>query len=126
MDTTLDFTKALIARDSVTPKDNGCQQLMAEKLEAAGFAVEHLRYGEVDNFWARRGTAEPLFVFAGHTDVVPPGPLDAWDSDPFKPEIRDGMLQSILLMFGTALHHLVACTKRQNRPTESGDKHAWR
>ncbi|MBT8423027.1 MAG: M20/M25/M40 family metallo-hydrolase, partial [Gammaproteobacteria bacterium] len=92
MDTTLDFAKELIARDSVTPKDNGCQQIMAAKLEAVGFTVEHLRYGEVDNFWAKHGTGGPVFCFAGHTDVVPPGPREDWNTDPFEPVISDGKL----------------------------------
>lgn len=92
MSSTLDFAKDLIARSSVTPEDKGCQKMMAEKLEAAGFVVEHLRYGEVDNFWARHGTEGPVLCFAGHTDVVPPGPENEWQSDPFTPEIRDGKL----------------------------------
>jgi len=92
MNKTLDFAKELISRASVTPDDAGCQQLMIERLEAIGFNVERLRFGDTDNFWARRGTQGPLFAFAGHTDVVPTGPLEDWDSDPFQPEIRDGML----------------------------------
>jgi succinyl-diaminopimelate desuccinylase len=82
----------LIARASVTPVDAGCQALLAERLAAIGFAIEHLRFDDVDNLWARRGTDGPLIAFAGHTDVVPPGPTDAWDSDPFTPEVRDGFL----------------------------------
>lgn len=82
----------LIARKSVTPVDAGCQALLAERLAAIGFAIEHLRFDDVDNLWARRGTDGPLIAFAGHTDVVPPGPTDAWDSDPFTPEVRDGFL----------------------------------
>jgi succinyl-diaminopimelate desuccinylase len=92
MSSTVDFAMELIGRESVTPEDSGCQQLIAKRLEAAGFAIEHLRYGEVDNLWARRGNAEPVFCFAGHTDVVPPGPEQEWESDPFEPVIRDGML----------------------------------
>lgn len=92
MDTTLDFAMELIRRASVTPEDNGCQQLMADKLAAAGFETEHLRYGEVENLWARRGSEGPILCFAGHTDVVPPGPEDGWNTDPFVPEIRDGKL----------------------------------
>jgi succinyl-diaminopimelate desuccinylase len=84
MSSTLDFAIELIERKSVTPEDAGCQQLIAERLQAVGFEIEHMRYGEVDNLWARHGTAEPILCFAGHTDVVPPGPLDDWDSDPFK------------------------------------------
>ncbi len=82
----------LIARKSVTPVDAGCQALLAERLAAIGFAIEHLRFDDVDNLWARRGTDGPLIAFAGHTDVVPPGPTDTWDSDPFTPEVRDGFL----------------------------------
>lgn len=82
----------LIARASVTPEDSGCQQLMTAKLAAAGFNIEPMRFGEVDNFWARRGSDGPVLCFAGHTDVVPPGPADEWQSDPFAPEIRDGKL----------------------------------
>ena len=82
----------LIARASVTPEDAGCQPLLAERLGKIGFSIEHLRFGEVDNLWARRGTKPPLFAFAGHTDVVPPGPREAWHSDPFVPEIRDEYL----------------------------------
>jgi succinyl-diaminopimelate desuccinylase len=89
---TIELAKALIARASVTPNDAGCQPLVAERLQAIGFSIESLRFGEVDNLWARRGSAHPLFVFAGHTDVVPPGPLSDWDSDPFIPSLRDGCL----------------------------------
>ncbi|MEK7262708.1 MAG: succinyl-diaminopimelate desuccinylase, partial [Pseudomonadota bacterium] len=77
---------------SVTPDDAGCQKILAQRLTAAGFRCEHLRYGDVDNLWAERGAGKPLVVFAGHTDVVPPGPRENWHSDPFKPEVRDGML----------------------------------
>ena len=90
--TTLDLALDLLRRPSVTPEDAGCQQLMIARLEALGFQVERLRFGNVDNFWARLGDQEPLFAFAGHTDVVPPGPLAQWQSPPFAPEIRDGFL----------------------------------
>ena len=92
MDTTLELAMTLIGRASVTPEDAGCQPLIGERLEQLGFSIEALRFDDVDNLWARRGTEKPLFVFAGHTDVVPPGPLDEWDSDPFEPVIRDGYL----------------------------------
>lgn len=92
MTETLDLAKELIRRVSVTPTDAGCQQLMAERLSALGFAIEHMPFGEVDNLWARRGSAGPVLCFAGHTDVVPAGPLDEWHSDPFGPEVRDGSL----------------------------------
>jgi succinyl-diaminopimelate desuccinylase len=92
MTAALELAEHLIARRSVTPADEGCQQLMGERLAALGFALEPLRFGPVDNLWARRGTAAPLFCFAGHTDVVPTGPLEEWSSDPFVPSIRDGLL----------------------------------
>ena len=80
---TLVLTRELIACASVTPEDAGCQSLMMARLQQAGFAVEPLRFGEVDNFWATRGSSGPLLVFAGHTDVVPPGDTGQWESDPF-------------------------------------------
>ncbi|HXZ50711.1 MAG TPA: succinyl-diaminopimelate desuccinylase [Burkholderiales bacterium] len=92
MESPLELARALIGRRSVTPADGGCQALVAQRLEAAGFACEHLRYGEVANLWARRGSGRPLVCFAGHTDVVPPGPLEQWHSDPFDPALRDGRL----------------------------------
>ena len=82
----------LIARPSVTPDDAGCQALVAGRLQRAGFACESLRYGAVDNLWATHGTGGPVLVLLGHTDVVPPGPREAWSSDPFAPEVRDGVL----------------------------------
>lgn len=92
MTTTLELTKQLIARPSVTPDDQGCQKLIAGRLQAIGFEVEHHRFGEVDNLWARRGKQQPLFVFAGHTDVVPPGPVEQWQYDPFTPTISGNTL----------------------------------
>ncbi len=92
MSDTLELAKNLIARASVTPEDAGCQDTMIARLEAIGFKVERLRFGDVDNFWARRGDQAPVLAFAGHTDVVPTGPLDEWASPPFAPEIRDGLL----------------------------------
>ena len=92
MSDTLDLAMDLVSRASVTPEDAGCQQLMRERLEAIGFRCDDLPFGEVSNFWARHGDAAPLLVFAGHTDVVPTGPLEQWQSDPFQAEIRDGML----------------------------------
>ncbi|NGP53637.1 succinyl-diaminopimelate desuccinylase [Thioalkalivibrio sp. XN8] len=88
----LELARELVRRPSVTPEDAGCQALMAERLERIGFQVERQRYGEVDNFWARRGHAGPLLCFAGHTDVVPTGPLDAWTHPPFEAEVKDGLL----------------------------------
>ncbi len=92
METTLELAKDLISRRSVTPEDGGCQQLIAKRLEALGFKANHLRFDDVDNLWITRGEGDPVFAFVGHTDVVPTGPLDQWNSDPFVPEIRDGML----------------------------------
>ena len=92
MSATLSLTQDLMARNSVTPADGGCQAVMAERLAAAGFKIEKLRYGEVDNLWAVRGDAQPVLCFAGHTDVVPTGPLEEWHSNPFQPEIRAGLL----------------------------------
>src|SRR6185436_13343394 len=88
----LALVKELIARRSVTPEDGGCQELIAKRLAAAGFRCEPMKFGEVANLWARRGTQAPLVCFAGHTDVVPTGPLSEWHSDPFIPTIRDGKL----------------------------------
>lgn len=92
MSQTLELTRNLIARRSVTPADEGCQELIASRLAALGFRIEPLRFGSVENFWARRGSAAPVFCFAGHTDVVPAGPLEEWHSDPFAPTVRDGLL----------------------------------
>lgn len=91
-DPTIQLTCDLIARPSVTPADAGCQELMAERLRALGFEIEPMPFGDVENLWARRGSEGPVLCFAGHTDVVPPGDLDAWHTDPFEPVIRDGML----------------------------------
>ena len=92
MSQTLELTQNLMARRSVTPADEGCQELMISRLEAAGFRIERLRYGNVENFWAKHGDGGPVFCFAGHTDVVPTGPLEEWRSDPFQPAVRDGLL----------------------------------
>jgi succinyl-diaminopimelate desuccinylase len=92
MSQTLELTRNLIARRSVTPADEGCQELIASRLAALGFRIEPLRFGSVENLWARRGSAAPVFCFAGHTDVVPAGPLEEWHSDPFAPTVRDGLL----------------------------------
>ncbi len=92
MSKTLALTEELITLSSVTPEDKGCQARMAELLQPLGFNCETIQSGAVTNLWARRGTAQPLLVFAGHTDVVPTGPLDQWTSNPFKPTHRDGKL----------------------------------
>jgi len=92
MTTTFELTKQLIARPSITPDDQDCQKLIAERLQSIGFEIEHHRFGEVDNLWARRGMQQPLFVFAGHTDVVPPGPVEQWQFDPFTPTLSGNTL----------------------------------
>lgn len=91
-DNTVRLAIELIDKQSITPEDAGCQALLADRLSAAGFRIEKLNSGDVSNLWARRGTQAPLLCFAGHTDVVPPGNMNQWDSDPFKAEIRDGRL----------------------------------
>jgi len=92
MSDTLDLLKELISRESVTPEDAGCQALLTQRLEKIGFKAEQMDFGDTKNLWLTRGTAKPLFVFLGHTDVVPTGPLEQWDSPPFEPTIRDGRL----------------------------------
>lgn len=92
MTAVLELAKALISRPSITPDDAGCQQMLAERLTKIGFVCEHLRFGTVDNLWARHGNTAPLMVFAGHTDVVPTGPEAEWTSPPFQPTVRDGHL----------------------------------
>ena len=92
MSATLELAKSLISRASVTPDDNGCQTLIIERLEKIGFTIYPLKFGDVDNFWAVHGNNGPIFSFAGHTDVVPAGDNDAWESNPFEPTIKNGML----------------------------------
>ena len=92
MSQTLELAKALVARQSNTPDDAGCQAMMCARLAAMGFNIEDLKFGEVSNFWARRGTSSPVFAFAGHTDVVPSGPAADWQSPPFEPTITNGKL----------------------------------
>ncbi len=122
-DATLEFAKALIRRPSITPDDQGCQGLIAERLQVIGFQIESLRFGEVDNLWARRGDKSPLLVFAGHTDVVTPGETSAWKYDPFTPTIDNGLLygrgvadmKASLAAFVTAVETFVA-----RQPDHSG------
>jgi succinyl-diaminopimelate desuccinylase len=110
---TVDLTIALMREPSVTPFDANCQTLMIDRLEKIGFRVERLRFGDVDNFWARRGNAGPVLAFAGHTDVVPTGPLEKWNVQPFAPEIRDGMLigRGAADMKGSLAAMVVACER---------------
>lgn len=116
MDKTLELAMQLIERPSVTPNDAGCQDILSARLAAIGFRIESLRFGEVVNLWAERGSGEPLVVFAGHTDVVPAGPCEQWTSDPFTPALRDGHLygrgaadmKSSLAAFVTAIENFVA------------------
>jgi len=115
-DKTLELARELIRRASVTPEDAGCQKLLAERLGRIGFDCHHLRFGDVDNLWAVRGTAKPLVVFAGHTDVVPPGPRERWNHDPFDPAVIDGYLygrgaadmKSSIAAFVTGIEDFVA------------------
>ena len=119
----LELAKQLIARKSITPQDGGCQPLLAARLERAGFRCEPMNFGEVTNLWARRGTQAPVLCFAGHTDVVPTGPLGEWHSDPFVPTVRDGKLygrgaadmKSSIAAFVVAAEAFVA-----ERPKHSG------
>ena len=120
---TIKLALDLISRPSVTPEDAGCQQTMIARLQALAFNAELLRFEEVDNFWARRGNTGPLFTFAGHTDVVPTGPLDQWDSAPFKPEIRDGYLygRGAADMKGSLAAFITACERFvANHPDHKG------
>jgi succinyl-diaminopimelate desuccinylase len=89
---TIELAMKLIGKRSITPEDLGCQSLIGDLLAAAGFAVDPMRFGAVDNLWVRHGEAAPVLAFAGHTDVVPAGPLDQWRSDPFDPTLIDGVL----------------------------------
>ena len=111
MTPTLQLAHDLIRRRSVTPEDAGCQDLMIQRLEAIGFQVERLRFDEVDNFWATRGTDGPLLAFAGHTDVVPTGPEGQWQHPPFEPVVEDGMLygRGAADMKGSLASMIVAC-----------------
>jgi len=123
MSDTLDLAIDLVSRDSVTPEDKGCQDTMIARLEAIGFKIERLRFEDVDNFWARRGEAGPVLALAGHTDVVPTGPVEHWDSHPFQPEIRDGHLyaRGAADMKGSLAAMVTACERFvANHPDHNG------
>lgn len=111
MEPTLELCCDLIRRASVTPEDGGCQALMMARLQKLGFECTPLPFGEVSNFWAERGSSGPILVFAGHTDVVPTGPAGAWDSPPFEPTLRDGVLygRGAADMKGSLAAMVVAC-----------------
>lgn len=110
---TVALTLDLIRQPSVTPFDADCQRIMIDRLAAIGFTIERMRFGEVDNFWARRGTTGPVFAFAGHTDVVPTGPVDRWAVPPFEPQIVDGILtgRGAADMKGSLAAMVVACER---------------
>src|SRR5579859_811702 len=113
---TFALARELISRASITPNDGGCQEVLAQRLARLGFTIERMRFGEVDNLWARRGKVSPLVCFAGHTDVVPTGPRSQWLSDPFVPTVRDGVLygrgaadmKSSIAAFVTAIESFLA------------------
>ncbi len=111
MEKTLELCCELIRRPSVTPRDEGCQALMIERLHKLGFTCTELPFGEVNNFWAERGTQGPILVFAGHTDVVPTGPIEQWHTPPFEPTLIDGTLfgRGSADMKGSLAAMLVAC-----------------
>ncbi len=120
---TLELSLQLLRQPSVTPVDHTCQDIMAKRLEKIGFNIENMRFDDVDNLWARKGTEAPVFCFAGHTDVVPTGSLDAWNSDPFAPEIRDGELYGRgSADMKTALAAMVVASERfvKKHPTHKG------
>jgi succinyl-diaminopimelate desuccinylase len=120
---TIQLTKDLININSVTPNDNGCQLLMIKRLESIGFIVERLRFGEVDNFWAKRGKTQPLFVFAGHTDVVPSGPSEYWNTPPFDTTFTGDMLfgRGAADMKGSLAAMVTACERFiSNHPNHKG------
>jgi len=120
---TVALARELIRRESVTPADAGCQQLICSHLQQAGFTCEQMDFQDVTNLWATRGEVRPLVVFAGHTDVVPTGPLDQWQIAPFQGEIRDGMLhgRGAADMKGSIACFVTACERfAKNHPTYNG------
>jgi len=116
MSKTLELAKALISRHSVTPDDKGCQTILANRLTPLGFKAEKMNFDEVENLWLRKGNEAPLFCFAGHTDVVPTGPVDDWDSDPFELTIRNEKMygRGIADMKGGIAAFTAACERFVN------------
>ncbi len=119
---TLHLSRELIRRASVTPDDVGCNQLLMDRLSALGFDCEVMNFGEVSNFWARSSRKGPVLCFAGHTDVVPSGPESAWQSPPFEPQIRDGLLygRGSADMKGSLAAMITACERFFERRAEDG------
>lgn len=120
---TLELARELVRRPSITPDDAGCQDLLAGRLRPLGFRVRPMPFGAVSNLWARRGAEPPLFVFLGHTDVVPPGPADAWATPPFDPVLRDGFLhgRGAADMKGSLAAMVTACERfTARRPAPRG------
>lgn len=120
---TIELAKDLISKHSVTPEDAGCQALICERLEKLGFVIETLQFEEVVNFWARRGSEGPVLAFAGHTDVVPTGPVDQWDYPPFEPTIIGDMLygRGAADMKGSIAAFVTACERFINEnPNHTG------
>lgn len=113
MTATLELTCDLVSRSSISPADGACQELLCARLEKLGFVIESLPFGDVSNFWARRGDTSPLLCLAGHTDVVPPGNLEQWLSDPFQPEVREGRLygRGTADMKGSLAAMITACER---------------
>lgn len=118
---TLELARELVRRPSVTPDDAGCQELLAGHLRPLGFRLRPMPFGEVSNLWARRGTEPPLLVFLGHTDVVPPGPEEAWSTPPFDPVLRDGFLhgRGAADMKGSLAAMVTACERFTVRRPEA-------
>jgi len=125
--TTLQLAMDLIRRESVTPEDDGCQKMLADRLSALGFNCEHLRFEDVDNLWALHGESGPLFCFAGHTDVVPPGAPQHWEFPPFEPQIIDGMLRGrgAADMKGSIAAMVTAVERFLQQHPEPGFRIAW-
>jgi succinyl-diaminopimelate desuccinylase len=123
MSQTLKLTKDLISRASITPDDQDCQPLLAQRLAPLGFVVENMRFEDVDNLWLRKGTDAPVFCFAGHTDVVPTGPLEQWNTPPFEPTVKEGLLygRGTADMKGSIAAMTVACERFvQDYPDHKG------